>query len=103
MKAAAAFAKASEIAIVFVNEPTTEGRDLPSLNLSGAQNDLVSAVAAANPRTLVVLETGGPAAMPWIDSVGAAIALGLDGVPAAARARFTRAAMMLSKLEARFR
>jgi beta-glucosidase len=73
VKAAAAFAKASEIAIVFVNEPTTEGRDLPSLNLSGAQNDLVSAVAAANPRTIVVLETGGPAAMPWTFSVGAAI------------------------------
>ena len=80
MKAAAAFAKASEIAIVFVNEPTTEGRDLPSLNLSGAQNDLVSAVAAANPRTIVVLETGGPAAMPWIDSVGAAIEIWYPGI-----------------------
>ena len=73
VKAAAALAKASEVAIVFVNEPTTEGRDLPSLSLSGTQNDLVSAVAAANPRSIVVLETGGPAAMPWIDSVGAAI------------------------------
>ena len=80
VKAAAAFAKASEIAIVFVNEPTTEGRDLPSLNLSGAQNDLVSAVAAANPRTIVVLETGGPAAMPWIDSVGAAIEIWYPGI-----------------------
>jgi beta-glucosidase len=80
VKAAAAFAKASEIAIVFVNEYTTEGRDLPSLNLSGAQNDLVSAVAAANPRTIVVLETGGPAAMPWIDSVGAAIEIWYPGI-----------------------
>ena len=80
MKAAAAFAKASEIAIVFVNEPTTEGRDLPSLNLSGAQNDLVSAVAAANPRTIVVLETGGPAAMPWTFSVGAAIEIWYPGI-----------------------
>ena len=80
MKAAAAFAKASEIAIVFVNEPTTEGRDMPSLNLSGAQNDLVSAVAAANPRTIVVLETGGPAAMPWTFSVGAAIEIWYPGI-----------------------
>ena len=80
VKAAEAFAKASEIAIVFVNEPTTEGRDLPSLNLSGAQNDLVSAVAAANPRTIVVLQTGGPAAMPWIDSVGAAIEIWYPGI-----------------------
>ncbi len=80
VKAAAAFAKTSEIAIVFVNEPTTEGRDMPSLNLSGTQNELVSAVAAANPRTIVVLETGGPAAMPWIDSVGAAIEIWYPGI-----------------------
>ena len=80
VKAAAALAKASEVAIVFVNEPTTEGRDLPSLSLSGTQNDLVSAVAAANPRSIVVLETGGPAAMPWIDSVGAAIEIWYPGV-----------------------
>ena len=69
LQAAAALAKTSEVAIVFVNEPTSEGRDLPTLSLSGTQNDLVSAVAAANPRTIVVLQTGGPAAMPWIDSV----------------------------------
>jgi beta-glucosidase len=80
VKAAAALAKASEVAIVFVNEPTTEGRDLPSLSLSGTQNDLVSAVAAANPRSIVVLETGGPAAMPWIDSVGAAIEIWYPGI-----------------------
>ena len=80
VKGAAAFAKASEIAIIFVNEYTTEGRDLPSLNLSGAQNELVSAVAAANPRTIVVLETGGPAAMPWTFSVGAAIEIWYPGI-----------------------
>jgi beta-glucosidase len=83
VKAAAALAKASQLAIVFVNEPTTEGRDMPSLNLSGNQNELVSAVAAANPRTIVVLETGGPAAMPWIDSVGAAIEIWYPGVKGA--------------------
>ncbi len=80
VKAAAALAKASEVAIVFVNEPTTEGRDLPSLSLSGTQNELITAVAAANPRTIVVLETGGPAAMPWIDSVGAAIEIWYPGI-----------------------
>jgi beta-glucosidase len=80
VKAAAALAKASEVAIVFVNEPTSEGRDLPSLSLSGTQNDLVSAVAAANPRSVVVLQTGGPAAMPWIDSVGAAIEIWYPGI-----------------------
>ena len=65
---------------MFVNEPTSEGRDLPTLSLSGTQNELVSAVAAANPRTIVVLETGGPAAMPWIDSVGAAIEIWYPGI-----------------------
>jgi beta-glucosidase len=80
VKAAAVLAKASEVAIVFVNEPTTEGRDLPSLSLSGAQNELVTAVAAANRRSIVVLETGGPAAMPWIDSVGAAIEIWYPGI-----------------------
>ena len=71
--AAAALAKASEVAIVFVNQPTSEGRDMPSLTLPDKQDELVSAVAAANPHTIVVLETGGPAAMPWIGQVGAAI------------------------------
>jgi beta-glucosidase len=80
VQAAAALAKASEVAIVFVSEPTTEGRDLPSLSLSGTQNELVSAVAAANPRAIVVLETGGPAAMPWVDNVGAAIEIWYPGI-----------------------
>jgi beta-glucosidase len=80
LSAAAALAKASEVAIVVVNEPTSEGRDLPTLSLSGKQNELVSAVAAANPRTVVVLETGGPAAMPWIGSVGAAIEIWYPGI-----------------------
>lgn len=80
LKAAAALAKTSGVAIVFVNEPTSEGRDLSTLSLSGTQNELVSAVAAANPRTIVVLETGGPAAMPWIDSVGAVIEIWYPGI-----------------------
>ena len=78
--AAAALAKNSEVAIVVVNEPTSEGRDMPSLMLSGKQNELVSAVAAANPHTVVVLQTGGPAAMPWIGNVAAAIEIWYPGV-----------------------
>ena len=88
---AAALAKASEIAIVFVNQPTTEGRDSPTLNLPNDrtpgekpvtidQDKLVAAVAAANPHTIVVLETGGPVAMPWIDKVSAAIEIWYPGV-----------------------
>jgi beta-glucosidase len=78
--AAALLAKASQIAIVFVAEPTSEGRDMRSLNLSNKQDDLVSAVAAANPRTIVVLATGGPAAMPWIDEVSAVVEIWYPGV-----------------------
>jgi len=89
--AAAALAKASEIAIVFVNQWTTEGRDLPTMTLPDKQDDLVSAVAAANPHTIVVLETGGAAAMPWIGQVGAALEIwypGIRGAQAAANILF---------------
>jgi len=88
---AAALAKASDIAIVFVNQPTSEGKDSPTLSLpadktQGAspatvdQDALVAAVAAANPHTIVVLETGGPVAMPWIDKVSAAIEIWYPGI-----------------------
>jgi beta-glucosidase len=80
LAAAAALAKASGIAIVFVNQPASEGRDLPSLTLPDNQDQLVAAVAAANPRTIVVLETGGPAAMPWIGQVGAVIEVWYPGI-----------------------
>jgi len=78
--AAASVAKAADVAIVFVNQPTSEGRDLPTLTLPGNQDKLVSAVAAANPHTIVVLETGGPAAMPWIGQVSAAIEVWYPGI-----------------------
>ena len=60
---------ASDVAIVFVHQHTSEGSDVPNLSLPGKQDALVSAVAAANPHTIVVLETGGPVTMPWIDKV----------------------------------
>jgi len=78
--AAAALAKSAEIAVVFVNQPTSEGYDLHTLTLPGNQDQLVNAVSAANPRTIVVLETGGPAAMPWIAQVGAAIEIWYPGI-----------------------
>ena len=53
-------AGASEIAIVFVWQHTSEGRDVPKLSLPANQDELVNEVAAANPHTIVVLETGGP-------------------------------------------
>ncbi len=78
--AAAALAKSSDIAIVFVNQPTSEGSDAASLSLPANQDQLVSTVAAANRHTIVVLETGGPVTMPWIDNVSAALEAWYPGI-----------------------
>jgi beta-glucosidase len=67
--AAAALAKQSDVAIVFVQQWESEGMDLATLALPDNQDALVEAVAAANPHTIVVLETGSPALMPWADKV----------------------------------
>jgi beta-glucosidase len=76
---AAVLAKASEVAIVFVNQPASEGRDL-SLVLPNDQDKLVDAVAAANPHTIVVLETGGPVNMPWADRVAGVMETWFPGI-----------------------
>jgi beta-glucosidase len=67
-KAAKAAAPA-QIAIVFVQQWMAEGRDAATLSLPDGQDQLVTAVAAANPNTIVVLETGGPVKMPWASQV----------------------------------
>ena len=77
---AAKLAKLSDVAIVFVNQPASEGSDLASLSLPGNQDALVAAVAAANPRTIVVLETGGAVAMPWLDRVAAVLEAWYPGI-----------------------
>jgi len=71
--AAAGVARSADIAIVFVHTAETEGSDRPDLQLPGNQDALVAAVAAANPMTIVVLDTGGPVLMPWVDAVAAVI------------------------------
>jgi beta-glucosidase len=76
---AAALAKASDVAIIFVNQHTSEGRDF-SLTLPDAQDKIVEAVAAANPKTIVVLETGGPVNMPWADKVSAILSAWYPGI-----------------------
>ncbi|MGA9063021.1 MAG: glycoside hydrolase family 3 C-terminal domain-containing protein [Terracidiphilus sp.] len=70
---AAAVARAADAAIVFVNTNETEGKDRPDLKLPNNQDALISAVAAANKKTIVVLNTGGPVLMPWIDQVAGVI------------------------------
>lgn len=79
---AAAAAEAAETALVFVGRNgqwDTEGSDLASIALPGAQDALVAAVARANPRTIVVLQTGGPVEMPWINDVAGVIAAWYPG------------------------
>ena len=68
---AAALAKNADIAVVFAYQWESEGMDLESLSLPLHQDDLISKVAAANPHTVVVLETGGPVTMPWAGQVSA--------------------------------
>jgi beta-glucosidase len=78
--AAAALAKSSQVAIVFAVQHASEGTDLKNLSLPGSQDALIEAVAVANPRTIVVLETGGAVLMPWIDKVAAVVEAWYPGI-----------------------
>lgn len=66
-------ARSSDVAIVFAGEQLGEGMDKTSLSLPGDQDDLIDAVASANRRTIVVLNTSTPVAMPWINKVSAVL------------------------------
>jgi beta-glucosidase len=83
--AAAAMAKGADVAIVFAYQWESEGMDLPNLSLPLHQDDLIAQVAAANPRTIVVLETGSPVTMPWVNGPAAILEAwyaGSDGADA---------------------
>ena len=77
--AAASLAKSSDVAIVFVYQWESEDMDLPSLSLPEHQNELIEKVAAANPHTIVVVESGGPVTMPWVDKVSGILAVWYAG------------------------
>ena len=66
---AAALAKSADVAIIFAYQWESEGMDLDSLSLPENQDELIAKVAAANPHTVVVLETGTAVTMPWADQV----------------------------------
>jgi beta-glucosidase len=70
-QATTAAAKAN-VAVVFAGREIGEGHDIESLSLPGDQNQMIEAVAAANPRTVVVL-TGGPVTMPWLHQVAGVV------------------------------
>jgi beta-glucosidase len=96
---AASLAAASDVAIVFAAQWSTETQDRPTLDLTDLmhrsslldQDELIRAVAAANARTIVVLEGPGAQAMPWLPGVGAVLAAwfpGQRGAEALARILF---------------
>ena len=89
--AAAKLAADSDVVLVFVNQWTAESVDVPNLSLPDNQDALVAAVAKANAKTVVVLQTGGPILMPWLADVGAAVEAwypGTNGGEAIARVLF---------------
>ncbi|WP_435971687.1 glycoside hydrolase family 3 protein [Streptomyces sp. Qhu_M48] len=71
--AAVQAARTADAAVVFVNRIAGEAMDHDQLTLPGDQNQLITAVAAVNPRTIVVLNTDGPIAMPWLNDVEAVV------------------------------
>jgi beta-glucosidase len=82
---AAELAARSDVAIVYAGSPENfeaEGVDRPHMDLTGAQNELITAVAKANPKTVVVLNVGSPVTMPWVNDVAAIVLAyypGMDG------------------------
>jgi len=69
IEAATEAAAAADVAVVVVQDAATESEDRDAMALPGEQNRLVSAIADANPRTVVVCRTSGPVEMPWADAV----------------------------------
>lgn len=76
LEEAVALATRADVAIVFAGltkEWESEGFDRENMDLPGRQNELIARVAAANPRTVVVLNAGSPLTMPWLDDVAAVV------------------------------
>lgn len=84
---AVALAKQSDVVSVFATQWTTENEDVPDLTLPHGQDELIEAVTQANPHTVVVLETGGPVGMPWLEHSAAV----LEALTASRVARQTEA------------
>jgi beta-glucosidase len=79
IEAAAATARAADVAVVVVSAPASEGMDRSTLALPADQDRLISAVAAANPRTVVVLNTSSAVTMPWLSKVAAVMEVWFPG------------------------
>ena len=71
--AAAAAARKADVVVIFATQWMVEHEDVPDLTLPEGQDAMIAAVTAANPNTVVVLETGGPVLMPWRDKAAAVL------------------------------
>lgn len=76
---AVTLAKASDIVIFFADQWTAESEDVPTMNLPRNQDELISAISGANKHVVVVLETGGPVALPWNQKVSGIVAAWYPG------------------------
>jgi beta-glucosidase len=88
LEAAQALAASADITLVFATQWTSEAYDVESLNLPDGQNELIAAIAKANPKTVVVLQTGGPVLMPWLNQTAGVLQAwypGTEGGKAIAR------------------
>lgn len=77
---AAAAAKSADVVVVFANQWSGEGFDHADLSLPEGQDALIAAVASANPNTIVVLQTGGPVLMPWLERTAAVVQAWYPGI-----------------------
>ncbi len=76
---AAEAAKKAELVVIYAVKPEMEGIDHADFSLPDGQDAMIDAVATANPRTVVVLQTGNPVAMPWLDKVGGVLEAWFSG------------------------
>lgn len=77
---AAAEAKKSDAVVVFATQWSGEGFDQADLSLPDGQDALIDAIASANPNTIVVLQTGGPVLMPWLNKTAAVLQAWYPGI-----------------------
>ncbi len=87
-ESAAKLAAESDLVIFFANQWTAESVDVPNLSLPDNQDAIIDAVANANNKTVVVLETGGAVLMPWLNKVAGVLSAwypGTNGGEAIAR------------------
>lgn len=88
---AAALARTADVVLLFPSVWTSEGMDLTSLSFASTLNATIAAVTAANPRTVVVLQSGGALLLPWLNEAPAVLAAwypGARGAQAIARLLF---------------